>query len=429
MINNDIGSSKEELHSLNTPVSRLLFAALLDKNRPARDDNFFRVAGLTSLFEPGSANFETPLGISRTSAPEVLDLKSLFHHGTDRFDLKVVNSPNMDLHTTSHEAKVSTERIEKLGLEIRNWWDCLEAEVIMTHLAAMRGDNDRYQILTDLQNPFSLKKIGKTPDQIDFLKNLPAGLAQYVRTDNLVKPHPRRHVASWQSKDQMFSDAAISYDVTTAFADVHKGQGLLELFKDLYDYMRQGNNKRDDFYCKSAMIEIKEEQNEGKNFSEDECYVMLVSPEIGEIIKQDSKWQSCQEGHTSNPRYQQLISRGYIGLCCNIWVLEHPKVPRFTVDLKGKSARFTRAVILGKEAVAAGYSDNEIPVKYKNAKTDKQGKVTIKTPFMTHFSDPAYGTNIEMLTQASFGAKVLTYEDPNSQEKYDRSRVIFDIRE
>lgn len=447
-MNSDINHKGEDLHSLRTPISRLLFGALLEQNRPQKDYNCFRVAGLTSSFQPDSANFDTPIGMSKTLSPEVFWLKTRLKSGLpmvgenerledaippqyagDKFDLKVVDTPYVDLLTKSVNAEVSSNKISELGLEIRKWWDRLESEVIMTHLAGMRGDNDRYHVLQDLQKPFSLQTIDGIPDQIDIYQNLPSKLSEYVHLNDLVKPHPHRHVASWQSKDEMLIDAPVTYAATTSFADVYSDEVLVDLFSNLYDFMSQGNNKRDEFKCKLTSITIGDKRKKATDFTPEQYYVMLVSPEIGEIIKQNKKWQRRQEGYALDEGYHKLISKNYIGELCNIFVLSDPIVPRFTIEHKGKTSRYTRAVILGKEALAAGYGTHNVEVKYKNKKTNKSGAVTIKTPYSTHVTYPTGGENVELLTQASFGAKVLTYVDSNNEKKYDRGRVVFDIRE
>ena len=448
---------------INNPNVLVLFSSNLNSNRQSDQFKFFERSGLvgqgnlsgkfssaigtTQLQNAGEATMY--LSLHKTGEPVVGEYKPLQQKAATRERLpetiKVCHivmdegeEVGAALTSSMLQAPVYFDIIKVIG----DWTKALDTELLMIYLGGMRGINDGYEAYSDytaqaeidfgdfttssaddyytkLQGHLNPGASGyQKPNQAKqnelANENLPESLKEMDNYNPITQPHRMRHLAAWQTKDEMLNHSAINYN-TAATGSID----IVKFCSNLKTWSVKRTRARDGIGFETANINVPTTLKDNDSVKTlPNQLVMVVTEDVANKIRASQKWQEHQGNLIQALGLNTGLTNGYLGMFSNVVLIENDLLPRFKV--KGVSSKtFTRGFIFGRETALVARNTFRIPMKFR-ALRKEIGDIasSIANVNYTLWVDGMNrGTNSEVLASTTYGIRVIRYPRPGTKAK------------
>lgn len=302
----------------------------------------------------------------------------------------------------------------KLDLkDLRSRLEKCEAEMIMTRLADVRGIFNPGWNKVEPYGTIEGCRLGNyvfTPD-------LWADRTEYLRLGN---SYQSQHFASWQTTDELKKQAKIEYDLVRLHGDEARGKNPYQILQSIITFIDNLAGKSNSGF-EPAKVRLPNMEDEYRSGDPRSSYVALVPPQLAEAISHEDKCkQIWADPAPALGRKEGAITR-YIGLYRDkLLVLPCDLLPRYTVEVDGQKEHFTRALILGRGAMRAGYSAHQISGELDGKNQE------ISTPYR-NFIGRDDGEFHETIISIAHLGTWLKYDKDAQGSLVARGRAIYDI--
>lgn len=447
-------------YNLNSETTRLLFSMGLHANPPHQDYNLFRRAGLIGQGSPDSDSSYaiTKFDIGRAGSvrfyirtpkygePTVGDNTPLRETGdtrerpSDSVQSVVLHMPGEQIGTEYSNAIVQTPKYRDVMIAIREWWDHMEFEELMTKMAGLRGDNDGYEVFRTTQPAINAA---------DKASKLTSETIKLSPWDRIIEGNPitspTHLLNSWSAPEDTKDRTDHNYSAVAGWGQGTAGGALFNWIYGLNTWFKERSRARHGFGLEKAMLNLPRELTDFKaTEAQPMQWSMMVSTRVALNIMKNDEWQAHQADLIQALGLKQGKTTGYLGKIGNIVLFDNDLCPRFTAGTN----RFTRALIFGAQSMVCGYNMHQIPVSYRSIQRQSQRRSgVLRTPYKCYVHPLNRHMDSELVCTANFGSKVVSYPKPGtiaqnvdtSQKMYspygpnptllDRGRVCVDIFE
>lgn len=380
---------------------------------PSKRPSFFHRNGLTCKAEPWSRYIDAPVGLMSVPAKDCCPMAENEHGITgyltrnhrDSLALPKITAPRDPYCGTRLTSAGLTPRFKRLC----PWWHNVEEELILTDICTMQCNGSLEA--DGLGQPVFKPRPDGT---IDTTANLPKYLRDFSSYNKLTLPHPQRHFASMQSLEEMRNGSAVTYDRASMRGKKAFGKDPLGILLAADYIVRKCSELSHGVRLRPAIIRLPGVEAEHRCGHPMPCHVWLVTPAMAAAMRRDKRCQRLLADPAVllglKPGTRTEYSAAYNG----ILILPCSKLPIFSVEIDGIRHEFVRTLLLGSNALRAGYVDVH------------PGQRAVQLEQARAIAQNSFQVFDRIISSAHFGAKVLTDTDRKGRI-IDRGRAVFDI--